>query len=144
MNSLNGQGDNWNFFARDFSNKIPPARGLALWLLEQLFKFTRKPANHLPIDHLAEVHGDGSAVSFKLAPEQLVFRPTEAVKTLISPNSRNDFRVELQRIPAGTRIYEVIARADNGNEFPFAYLETTSAMVASNYGDKHLFFQHKR
>ena len=143
MNSLNGQGDNWNFFAKNFSNKIDPAEGFVLKILEKVFERARNPANDLPVDHLAKTYQDGSAVNTVKAPKQLIFKPTQTASKLISPFSRVDFREELNAIPTGTELYEVYGVL-GGQEIKIGKLVTDSEMVSSRYADKTLFFQHKR
>lgn len=143
MNSLNGQGDNWNFFAMNFSNKIDPAEGFILKVLEKVFERARKPANDLPVDHLAQIYQDGTRVSSIVAPERLVLKPSSQVAGLISPSSREDFREHLSRVPVGTDLYEIYGVL-KGKEIKIGRLQSSSEMIASKYGDKTLFFQHKR
>ncbi|MFK7827671.1 MAG: hypothetical protein AB8G05_26230 [Oligoflexales bacterium] len=143
MNSLNGQEKDWNFFARNFSNKIDPADGFVLKILEKVFEKARKPANDLPVDHLAKIYQDGSSVSSVKAPERLIFRPTKTSSKLISSKSRIDFRIHLNSIPMGTDLYDVYGLVA-GKEIKIGSLVTSSEMISSRYADKTLFFQHQR
>ncbi|MBF0313832.1 MAG: hypothetical protein HQK50_08625 [Oligoflexia bacterium] len=145
MHSLEGQKGNWNFFAHDFSNKIPEPTTWVLWALGKFFELTRSPATDLPIDHIAEVHKDGEAVApfAKFAPQQIILRPSFAVAHLIAPESREDMRISLEQIAAGTTLYYVYG-ITAGEEILIGSLVTRSEFIASAYGDKELFFQHKR
>lgn len=143
MNSLNGQDNNWNFFAHDFSNKIPSPSGFMLRILMKIFQLARKPANDLPVDHLAKINLDGSIVDSPYTPESLVLKPLPHVYALISPDSRKDFREHLEKLKPGTVLYNVYG-LKNGREIKIGKLQTTSSMISSKYADKVLFFQHKR
>ena len=144
MNSLEGQGSDKNFFARNFSNKIDPPKSRALWLLSKIFEFARKPANDLPISHLAQQHQDGARVPRPRSPKQLVLKPSAHITTFIPSDSQEDLRDSLRSIPAGTVLYEVYGLNENGRETYIGSLQTESEFISSRYGDKKLFFQHKR
>lgn len=53
INSLEGQGGNWNFFANNFSNKIEHPTGKILRAIELIFQWTHDPANELSLWRLA-------------------------------------------------------------------------------------------
>lgn len=142
MNLLEGQKDNWNYFAKDFSNQIPHATNWTLKAIEKIFEWTRDPANNLPLWHLAAWTSEGRVKGIPVFPERIYFRPTSLVKDLIPENSREDFRVSLAAIPMGP-IYEVYGEYQ-GTEYHIGTLMLESALLASNYGDKKLFFQHQR
>lgn len=142
MNSLNGQDADWNFFAKTFSNKIEHPTGWVLKAIEKLFEWTRKPANDLPVSHLADWDNEGHHVLSPVAPERLYFKPAESVVGIIDPNSREDFRLSLNQIPYGP-MYEVYGEY-KGVEYHVGTLSLESELLASEYGDKELFFQHQR
>ncbi|STY31051.1 Uncharacterised protein [Legionella wadsworthii] len=142
MNLLEGQKENWNYFAKDFSNQIPHPASWTLTAIEKIFEFTRDPANNLPLWHLAAWTSDGQYKDIPVYPERLYFRPTDSVKNLIPENSREDFRISLLQIPMGP-IYEVYGDYQ-GIEYHIGTLTLESNLLASNYGDKKLFFQHQR
>lgn len=142
MNLLEGQKDNWNFFAKDFSNQIPHPSTWTLSAIEKIFEWTRTPANNLPLWHLAAWTSEGRIHGIPVYPERLYFRPSSSVSTIIAENSREDFRESLLKIPAGP-LYEVYAEYRN-KEYHVGTLVLESNLLASNYGDKNLFFQHQR
>jgi hypothetical protein len=142
MNSLEGQQKNWNYFAKDFSNKIDHPTGWVLKAIEIIFEWVRKPANDLPLWHLASWNSEGRIPEVPIVPEQIYFRPTSLVKLLISEESREDFRTSLLRVPYGP-LYEVYGTYKN-TEYHIGTLMLESALLASNYGDNNLFFQHQR
>ena len=143
MNRLDGQGDDWNFFAKAFSNKIPRAKSRILKFLEWVFSLIRGNPGHLPVDHLAQMTSFGKKVKSPVVPEQLYFYPTSEVSKIISPDSRDDFRTKLQSIPAETKLYNVVGIL-GGKAVKIGVMKTTSKFISSKYGDKKLFFQHRR
>lgn len=142
MNLLEGQKENWNYFAKDFSNQIPHPTSWTLTAIEKIFEFTRDPANNLPLWHLAAWTSEGKYNGIPVFPERLYFRPTSLVNDLIPENSREDFRVSFLQVPMGP-IYEVFGEYQ-GREYHVGTLMLESSLLASNYGDKELFFQHQR
>ena len=69
--------------------------------------------------------------------------PTAKISKRIIPESRKDFREHLEDIPKGTVLYNVIGILD-GKSVKMGVIQTTSEFVSSKYGDKKLFFQHRR
>lgn len=142
MNLLEGQGDNWNYFAKDFSNKIPHPTSWTLKAIEKIFEWTRNPANDLPLWHIAAWTSEGRPKGVPIFPERVYFRPSNEVKDLIPENSREDFRTSLSKIPMGP-LYEIYGLSDEV-EYHIGTLVLESTLLASHYGDEHLFFQHHR
>ena len=68
------------------------------------------------------------------------------------PNTSDDFHIYYEHlpkcIPAGTKLFDVMALDEpkelGGVEVEIGYIETTSKMVTSLYGDTRLFFRHQR
>lgn len=142
MEQLNGQDDNWNFFAKTFSNKIAHPTTWVLKAIEKLFAWTRSPANDLPVDHLSIWDNEGHISEKPVAPTRLYFKPSERIASVIDPASREDFRKSLGDITEGA-LYEVYGTLDD-TEYHIGTLMLDSQLIASNYGDKTLFFQHRR
>lgn len=142
MYSLEGQGENWNFFAHEFSNKIDHPSGWTLKAIEKIFEWTKKPANELTPAIFAKWDNQGHEVNNVISPEQLHFKPSEAVAYLIDPASRQDFRQSLLDIPQGA-LYEVYGDYQ-GISYHIGTLMLESPLLASQYGDENLFFQHPR
>lgn len=153
MNSVNGQGEDWNFFSRKFSTLIPKAEGFVLRMAESIFSLAKRPPNKVGVSRFAQVMPNGDPVSDPVTPDYLDLVPTEDAAQLIPSDSRLDFREELLKIPAGTELYHVYA-VDAGNNLDHqkpslsgvlvAKIVTKSELVASEYGDKKLFFKHER
>jgi hypothetical protein len=144
MHSLNGQGQNTNWFSNDFSNIIPRPTGFALKMLEIIFNNTHNPSNHLPVNHLAAFESNGSAVASPKVPYQLIFKPSRDMRILISSSSQRDFRNDLELVHSNARLYDVYAIESelSDKEVLIGALETETPFVHSYYGDKKLFFQH--
>ncbi|KTD37399.1 hypothetical protein Lmor_0591 [Legionella moravica] len=142
MNLLEGQEGNWNYFAKEFSNQIPHPTSWTLKAIEKIFEWARDPANNLPLWHLAAWTGDGRYNGIPVYPERIFFKPASTVQNIIPETSREDFRLSLSKVPFGP-LYEVYGDYQ-GKEYHIGTLMLESSLLASEYGDKKLFFQHQR
>lgn len=139
MNSLNGQGNDQNIFAKSFTNRLPAASGIVLNGLVLAIAVTGHDLTHLPIDSAAAVlRTDGRRENAPVELEQIAFSPVNATTFA---GSRQDFRVQLASLPAGTKIYQVFGLLNN-KWIKFASLKITSKFIASKFGDEQLFFRH--
>lgn len=139
---LEGQNENWNFFANNFSNQVPHPTSWTLLAIEKIFEWVRTPANDLPLWHAASWTNEGKFVSRVVYPERIYFKPSSQVKDLIPEASRNDFRKSLTQVQSGP-LYEVYGEYKD-KEYHIGTLKLESELLASEYGDKTLFFQHQR
>jgi hypothetical protein len=140
MNSLNGQGRNRNFFAKTFTNWLPQPNGFTLNSIALAIAVTGRELNRLPIAHGARVSRDGKQVSVIKTPKQIAFVPLQS--SAISANSRNDFRIDLAAIPESSGLYEIHGLTQNDKWIKIGKVTLTSRLIASEFGDRHLFFQH--
>lgn len=124
-----------DFFARSPSNVIPEPTAFAIKLFSKIAVKVADPLRR-PVDHVAAVNQDGSAVAAPRAPHQLFFRPAEVH---FPADSTADFRDLLATIPPGTVIYAVYA-----GDVHIGNVRTTSRLVASEWGDRVLHFKHER
>lgn len=154
MNQLDPSPD-YNFFAEPFSNLLPPPVRPELIAGEAYFRHTLKQLNavntdpkHLPLDHLAAQGEDGVTVTKAKAPYRVTFVPTKDIEKLMKDATiHTDFRVELTRLTAGTKLFDVfIDDTSVYHTFPFGghagSIVITSEFVASSYGDEALHFMH--
>ncbi len=134
LNSIEGQGDDHNLFARPLSNELPEPNSLAFrFILKSLKSLLGLDPLHVSLDHLSP----------PLAPHRLIFVPASGVST--SSNSEHDFREDLTQIPAGICLYEVYAQATEADAFKhMGRMMLKTPFVASQYGDEQLFFRHRR
>jgi hypothetical protein len=145
MYSLDGQGENKNFFQNTFSNNIPAPKSLLLKPLAFLFSLVKNPPTYLPVVHFASVTDKGLRIESPLAPYSLHFRPHADVANLFPSKSDQDFRNQLATLQAGTVLYEIWAKRTKSAKATFiGELELADAFVASQYQDQQLFFQHQR
>lgn len=102
----------------------------------------------LPLWEAARVEADGSEVPEQdaAAPYEIVFVPAPEATRQFEAVSKKDMRLALaESIPEGTVLYAVQVREDADSELTLlGELVTESEFVASEYGDKRLFFQHMR
>lgn len=143
MQSVDGQGENHNFFEHTFTNILPEPEGLVLKMVFAFFSlFVDEPLN-LPLQHFGFFTASGLAVDQPASPTQILFVPTEAVQ--MDEDSEADFRVALQEIEANTVIYTVLVKAEaESDPEPLGELINTSGFVSSQYADENLFFKHQR
>lgn len=155
MNSTSGQNSH-NFFEMPFSNIIPPPDSFMKRLMQEFFRkaavaFGAKDPDptHLTVEHLAEIHVDGTTVTTPKSPFRLIFKPTMSTSALMKDATvAADFRTNLARYPVGQVMYDVYAldEGEFSTELPASkivgQLIPTTKIVASSYGDEKLNFQH--
>ena len=144
MHSLEGQGDNKDFFANTFSNSIAPPKSMSLKILNFIFETARKPANDLPVSQLAEWHSNGTKVNDVFSPKRIILVPDQSVRNVIPQDTKEDFRVSLSKILPGTVLYQMFGMDENNNKVYMGKFISDSKFVSSKFGDKNLFFQHQR
>lgn len=144
MYSLDGQGNDNNFFAHNFTNNIPEPKSLILKPLAALFALVQNPPTYLPVDHFAAVNRKGVNIDNPVAPYALVFKPSAEVENLFPSDSTNDFRNDLASLNIGTTIYDIYALKNKSDRSPIliGHLVIEDHFVASEFEDQKLFFQH--
>jgi hypothetical protein len=153
--SLTGQGQNYNFFAHEFSNIVPVVRQLGPKLINLIFMRVSRYPTKLSLADLARITQTGEVESQPGAPTQIFLVPNPALQFPATPP--HDFRTDLATITPGTQLFSVYAvdpkvLGDEAIGTPqyrqsaqcIGYLETTSGFVVSTYGDSQLFFRHQR
>lgn len=148
MNSLEGQGHNTNFFAKPFSSDLEEPTSFTLKILGRAFtkavKMLRPDAEptHLDLDHMATFDRYGFKDNQVVSPYIITFMPANGV--WLPQNSTADLRNLLGRLNPGRTLYKVLVSGeDNPTTFKLiGELVLESDFVASEYGDKVLFFQH--
>lgn len=147
MYSLDGQGEDRDFFANSFSNEIAAPTSLLLKPLAFLFSLVNDPPTYLSVDHYAAMNSKGQTIKNPKAPYALRFQPHADVIGRFAKDSADDFRMQLAELPQGTVLYEIWATPKDPNESSeelIGELILTSQFIASEYQDQKLFFQHHR
>ena len=134
--------NDWNYFYQDIGHIYPDVP----FIVKAYFETVTPDPSHLPITHLGQMTADGKAVphASQSTPYEVVLRPNAAVKSRFPNTDQHDFRFDLSQIEPGTPVYDVMARATK-NDTTFEKLgtiRTKSALVASEGGDKQLYFKH--
>lgn len=144
MYSLDGQGDNWDFFANEFSNIFSEPTAFALKTLERLvFNRASDCATWLSLKQFSNIDQTGSVASSPSWPQQIFFVP--AGVHFSTEKNHGDFRTDLASIPVGTKIWDVyVSNVHGGSRYKIAEVTTTGKFVASSYSDNTIFFQHDR
>jgi hypothetical protein len=158
MRMLDRQEDNC-VFRNPFTNILPTPRAtnVTMRVVKQRFETVVEDGRglHQPVDNLAAVSIDGTAVAKVNAPYRLIFKP--AAHAPQCPHAKIDFRDDLARnVKSGTTIYDVFALDESDEKrlgtddldklLPVAQkigtIRTESEFIASAYGDYRLFFKH--
>lgn len=153
--SLTGQGNNYNFFANEFSNIVPVVNQIGPRLINLIFMRVTKHPTKLSLQGLGEIDQQGRRVASARYPTQVFLVPSQTVQFTESPG--RDFRNDLATIAPGTVLFSVYGtdsqqtgttetqQSENRlNAQLIGHLKTTSEFVASSYGDSRLFFRHQR
>jgi hypothetical protein len=134
-----------DFFEQTPTNIFPATDSTAFRVVNSILTRAAdvEASNKLPVAHLSRILPHGDDVDNPVAPYQIEFRPAEVH---FEPDTTNDFRAELGKIPAGTVIYQLWGRASEDSEdyFHIADVKTASPFVASAFADRELNFQHAR
>lgn len=153
--SLTGQGNNYNFFANEFSNIVPVVREIGPKLINLMFMRVTRYPTRLSLENLAQTDQFGQRDRAPYAPDQIFLVPDANVQ--FPPTPPRDFRDDLATLAPGTKLFSVYA-VDPRNlsaewigkpEYRaqaqrIGEIFTTSEFVCSVYGDRQLFFRHQR
>jgi hypothetical protein len=148
MFSLRGQSSG-NFFKNDFTNHVPDISKDANFqerlLLNNFMKVSKIPTM-VGLSDIATYDENGNRESRPVFPFELVLKVPSGLRKFISDSDR-DFLSSLERVNNRNTpiLYHVYARANPGSSLThIADIELKSSLSASNFGDKHLYFQHQR
>lgn len=152
--SLTGQGQNYNFFAHELSNIVPVVNQLGPRLINLIFRRVTKYPTKLYLEDFGQIDQTGQTVTSPYYPNQIFLVPNNVVPCAESPH---DFREDLLKIPAGTKLFSVYGgdpkktSGDTTNNADYrqqaqliGHIQTQSEFVNSFYGDSQLFFRHQR
>jgi hypothetical protein len=169
--TLDGQGDNYNFFANEMSTMVGPSSQMKGKISSLLFRMVTRHPRALGVAGFARVNPDGSAVAKPLYPYLLHFVPAEMLQTLFPSEKHNPLEDVLGLTPstlssAAGVVYEVWApvpkvNTASGAQAALVGVEKGSTRrqdgstlvgrltleerpVASTFGDRQLFFAHER
>jgi len=161
LTSLDSQGQDYNFFKKPFSNVVPLSDKIGAKIVNKIFALYAKFPNYIGVTDLAKIKSDGLVESKPHSPVQLFLVPNKELETPALP--KRDFRIDLMKIPAGTKLFDVYAlslESLGGTSWVKKYnpsqekehlknavhvgtLETQSEFLASEFGDTQLFFKHE-
>jgi hypothetical protein len=140
---VDGQQPDKNFFAQAFTNELPKPRGLVTKIAGFIIGlFNKGNSLFIPVDQFGRRGADATLAAAPVTPYKLVLKPAEGLSN--ASNTKKEFREELTDLRAG-KIFEVFAAQSPGA--PLIHvgdIEATTTPVASEYGDKELFFRHRR
>lgn len=156
--SLDGQGDDYNFFKNPLSNIIPLGDNLGLKLVHSLFRRVTDYPEELLVDDFAKIDVQGRKAKKVVSPRQVFFVPNDSLNF---SSSKHDIRNDMLTIPAGTVLYTIHAASEKYQNYdyfnytnediskfvkdshPIGSIVSTSKFVASEFGDTGIFFRHE-
>ena len=147
--SMDGQGDDHNFFAEPLTSHLAPAKSLGAKLIWDLFGLVKADPSLLPVDNLAAIHADGTTVDAaeRRAPFELYYVAHGDLGHRFGAEA-HEYRQDLHSLEAGTVVYDVLARAaasdPPSSREKIGEITLTSRPIATKAGDERLFFQHNR
>ncbi|HEY9649067.1 MAG TPA: hypothetical protein V6C95_00280 [Coleofasciculaceae cyanobacterium] len=160
--SLTGQGQNYNFFANEFSNIVPVVNSLGPKFINLIFSRVTRFPTKLYLQGLGQIDQNGHRENSPYYPYQIFLVPNPNLQFPETPS--HDFRQDLSTIASGTELFSVYAvdpgkigdeaavKSTNVIDQPgyrqkaqlIGSIETTSEFISSFYGDSLLFFRHQR
>lgn len=156
--SLDGQGDDYDFFRHPMSNIVPTGEEMGQKLVHAIFKKVSPYPEELSVQDMATMDSAGKKSPQSFFPRQLFFVPSDSVK---SSSKKHDVREDFVAIQEGTVVYHIYALSDKHANFKYsnytpdmakkflkdsehvADVVTTSSFVASAFGDDGMFFRHQ-
>lgn len=157
MYSLDGQGENTNYFENSLSNHLPfPGNlvrnlplGISFLSTIKLF-MERGPESplRLPLEEAASIQSNGEVAQTVVAPFQLIFVPDTRIKRVMNPQDPTDLRVQLQNranFEQGVVLYHVQGRSkDSEALLDLGKVVLESPFISSESVDTKLFFKHEQ
>ncbi len=149
LTSLDSQGQNYNFFAKTFSNIVPLSGSWGARVVSWIFRRGSEKTNFISVEHFAETK----------APLQVFLKAPSNINFASSP--ARDIRLDFMGLKKDTVILEVYARLDEKFEefeemtplkmrmfeqrtIKIGEIVLESSFVASSFSDDQLFFRHQR
>jgi hypothetical protein len=153
--ALDGQGDNYNFFANEMTNIVDSSKKLSGKFSSVLFSAVSKHPRKLGVARFAKHGKDGRPSENRRYPYQIYFVPSDSATKLFPSDSANRDILEdlVTLVPAsldGSQgvIYEFWAQDSTAKgsqgRTKLGTIKLESQMVSSSYGDSALFFKHDR
>ncbi len=144
MNHTVGQGRDFNMFSNSFTHDLRETHKelRATHKMMNLFfsRATQQP-RRLIIDEFVSVTRSGDTIADPRGPRRVVFEPNAAVRKMFRTREPIDFRDALQRVEAGSTLYEVQAIEGTDDPVPIGRIILDEGFVSSAGGDR-LFFRH--
>jgi hypothetical protein len=142
IHSLEGNPDEPNFFGQTLGNVLDMPGGVVGALVRLMGLVVDEPL-HLRLDHLARTYTSGEMVSAEdqVVPYAITFVATAEAYDAYDVDA--DFREAFAKYEAGSTLYHVYLQAKPDACWGrWGSMETTSSFVASEWGDRKLYFKH--
>lgn len=147
---VEGGENTYNFLRRDIDYNTHvdlPTNRCNLMTSHAKLSQVSKHVGNMSVKGLADYDQYGNRESRPNWPFMMRLLPRDPC-----PATQDDFHIYYDHlpkcVPAGTKLFDVMALADpkelGGVEQEIGYIETTSKMTTSLYGDTRLYFRHQR
>jgi hypothetical protein len=160
MNSLDGQGNNLNFFSLPMSTASPSPKGLALrfigyFFIKNIGKMRKRhpymanvgtgDAFTRPVRHLSTWDRNGRFIETleeRKFHHSFTLRPGKGT-VKFDPNDRKDLRIKFSSLKPGATLWEVwVRKGKREKNVKIGRLILRSETISSQFGDRILNFQH--
>jgi hypothetical protein len=145
MGSFMGQ-KSWNFFKNDFTNSLPKPTDCGACPREFAIAKAQVHIGYIGTSTPAKYTETGvDRTSTLKFPYKLIFKPNPVLTAMFTDTYTEDFKTQLARIPAGTKLYDVYALADSTSttkEQLIGAINSSSTFTTSKWGDEFMYFQH--
>lgn len=155
--TLSGQKLNYNFFKNPLSNIVPSGTKSTEKMVHYIFSRVSRYPEELRMNSLAEHNMKGEKAEVAKAPVQIFFVPNPKISF---SEKKHDIRKDMLTIKSGTILYTVhaIEKSSKFKDFSSYRIKdipkhiaastyigeiiSTSAFIASKFGDTGIFFKH--
>jgi hypothetical protein len=156
--SLDGQEKDFNFFKYPMSNIVPRGLGIGQKLIHRVFRKVTTYPEELVLEDMAAIDHRGIREKNIISPRQMFFVPHEGLNF---SSEQHEVRTDLMTISEGTLLYKIYIVPDKYKNFDYsqytnekkaeflkeaehvANIVTTSRFIASEFGDRGIFFRHQ-
>uniref|UniRef100_A0A7S3MTX1 Uncharacterized protein n=1 Tax=Strombidium inclinatum TaxID=197538 RepID=A0A7S3MTX1_9SPIT len=149
---LDGQPDNWNFFAHASWNHIGAPDNVPAKVLAKKFAEATSYIQEVSLKNFATHDQNGLESNDIKYPFSIGFKPSDDVKDLFPTELQDDdymsYIKQLPTVPADSTLYDIYAldqpKELGGQEVLIGKVVLDGSLKTSKWADENLFFKHER
>jgi hypothetical protein len=149
LQGIEGQPDNWNFFAHSMTTTLPTTLPVKLDVRALSYKFAT--ATDYPytvgLQDIAAYDQSGMSVETPRFPNIFRFQPHCDVATMfpVAWHGYSQYVDQLANIPSNTRLFDVYAQDQpHGTELLVGTVQLVGGLTRSRWADERLYFRHQK